>query len=313
MDMSSLMKDYTKRANAFAEEGQQQTISLENAMQLEAAKIYDLEQPRYAGMPAFFVLSPAYQYLLHRRHGDTHIPTQHGPRSAASGAFIAPDHSGTHVDAICHQADEMKLHGDVAIAPSVETQFGFTQHGAETIAPLVTQGFLLDVAHYKRAAASENAQEALPDNYAITAEDLEGTMKAQGSLLMPGGLLLIRTGFGQFWNDPAKYSKAAGLSPDANRWILSKHPRAVGSDNLAWDANGVRDEATGASLFGHLELLARNGIFIIENLNLESLAADHVDHFLFIGAPLKLKGATAGMMRPIAIEIQTQTTGIPLI
>ena len=312
MDMQSLFQDYQKRANAFSQESAQQTISLQTAMQIESAKIYDLEQPRYAGMPSFPVLTPAYQYILHRRHGDTYNPAQNGPRSAASGAIISPDHTGTHVDAICHQADEMKLLGGVAVAPAVETQFGFTQHAAETIAPIMTQGFLLDVAHYKGADPSRgDSQGCLPENYAITAEDLEGTMRAQGRLLMPGGVILIRTGFGQFWNDPPKYGKAAGLAPDANRWILAKHPRAVGADNLAWDAPGVRDEVTGASLFGHLELLARNGILIFENLNLEAVAADHVDHFLFIAAPLKLKGATAAPVRPIAIELQAQSPDFP--
>jgi kynurenine formamidase len=304
MDMESLLRDYQQRVNAPTQQAAQPTLSVQTAKQLEKTKIYDLEQPRYAGMPSFPVLSPAYQYILHRRHSDTYNPAQHGPRSGASGAIISPDHTGTHIDAICHQADEMKLLGDVAVAPAVETQFGFTQHAAETIAPIVTQGFLLDVAHYKGA-------EALPENYAITAEDLEGTMRAQGRLLMPGGVILIRTGFGQYWSDPAKYAKAAGLAPDANRWILAKHPRAVGADNLAWDAPGVRDEATGASLFGHLELLARNGIFIFENLNLEALAADHVDHLLFIAAPLKLKGATAAPVRPIAIELQVESLDFP--
>lgn len=302
MDIASMLKDYQNRGGGSGEESTEQAITLENAMKLEGAKIYDLEQTRFGGMPSFPVLSPAYQYILHRRHGDTYNPAQHGPRSAASGAIISPDHTGTHVDAICHQAGEMKLFGDVAITPSVETQFGFTRLAAETIPPIVARGFLLDVAHYKGGGA-------LPENYAITAEDLDGTTKAQGLSLLPDGVILVRTGFGQFWNDPGKYGKAAGLSPDANRWILGKHPRAVGADNLAWDSPGVRDEATGASLFGHLELLARNGIYIIENLNLEAMAADHVDHFLFIAAPLKLKGATAAPVRPIALELQSQFSG----
>ncbi len=297
MSFQSPFRNFQERANIFSEQGTQSALSLEVAMQLEGAKIYDLEQPRYAGMPTFPVLTPSYSYTLHRRHADTANPAQSGPRSGATGAIIAADHFGTHIDALCHQADEMKLFGGEKISPALETPVGFTQHGAETIAPIVSQGFLLDVAHYKRA-------EVLAENYAITAEDLEETMKAQGRLVTPSGVILIRTGFGQFWNDPARYAKAAGLSPDANRWILAKRPRAAGADNLTWDVPGARDETTGANLFGHLELLARNGIYILENLNLEELAADRVDHFLFIAAPLKLKGATGSPVRPIAIELQ---------
>lgn len=313
MDLESMFRDYMQRASAPAQASTEEAINVKTANKLEGAKVYDLEQPRYAGMPAPAVVSPSYQYWLHRRHADTYNASQHGPRSGASGAFISPDHSGTHVDAICHQADEMKLMGDVKVAPSVETPAGFTQQSAETIAPIVSQGYLLDVAHFKgRGGGGGGAQGSLrgilPENYAITADDLEGTLQAQGTLLMPGGVILIRTGYGQLWNDPARYAKAAGLAADANRWILSKHPRAVGADNLVWDAAGARDEETGATLFGHLLLLARNGILIFENLNLETLAADHVDHFLLVAAPLKLKGATAAMVRPIAVEIQSQST-----
>lgn len=313
MDLQSMFRDYMQRASTPAQETVDEAISLKMASKLEGVKVYDLEQPRFAGMPSFPVLTPTYHYVLHRRHGDTYSPDQHGPRSGATGAIISPDHSGTHVDAICHQADEMKLMGGVQVAPTVETPAGFTQLSAETIAPIVSQGYLLDVAHFEgRGASSQESQASsgglLPENYAITADDLEGTLQAQGTIMTPGGVILIRTGFGQLWSDLAKYGRAAGLAPDANRWILSKHPRAVGADNLAWDAPGVRDKETGASLFGHLELLARNGIFIFENLNLETIASDHVDHFLFIAAPLKLKGATAGLVRPIAIEIQPQSS-----
>lgn len=303
MSFQSPFRNMFARENPFAE-STHPTLTIEIAKQLERAKVYDLEQPRYAGMPSFPVLTPSYLYTLHRRHADTRNPSQHGPGSGASGAITSADHAGTHIDALCHQADEMKLFGDVAVTPTVETPYGFTHHAAESIAPIVTQGFLLDVAHAERV-------DALPENYVITAEDLEGAMKAQGRLIMPGGVILIRTGYGQFWNDAAKYPRAAGLSPDANRWILAKRPRAVGADNLSWDAPTVRDETTGTTLFGHLELLARNGIHIFENLNLEGLAADHVDHFLFIATPLKLKGATGAPVRPIAIEIQMQSGSMP--
>lgn len=300
MTFRSPFRNLFAREGIFDELGAQPTLTIEMVMRLESAKIYDLEQPRLATMPAPPIPGPTFQFILHRRHADTYHPAQNGPRSGASGTLIAPDHSGTHVDALCHQAEDLKLYGGIALDSTVETPLGFTAHAAETIAPLVTQGFLLDVAHFKGLSA-------LPENYVITAEDLEGTMKAQGQMLMPGGVILIRTGYGQFWNDPAKYAKAAGVAPDANRWLLSKHPRAVGADNLTWDALGVRDETTGATLFGHLELLARNGIYIFENLNLEGLAADHVDHFLFIAAPLKLKGATGAPVRPLAIEIQIRS------
>jgi kynurenine formamidase len=51
----------------------------------------------------------------------------------------------------------------------------------------------------------------------------------------------------------------------------------------------------------HVHLLVESGIHIIEALNLEELAAEHVYEFLFIAIPLKIRGATGSPIRPVAI------------
>ena len=51
----------------------------------------------------------------------------------------------------------------------------------------------------------------------------------------------------------------------------------------------------------HVHLLVENGIHIIECLNLEEVAAAGVAEFLFVALPLKLRGATASPIRPVAI------------
>jgi kynurenine formamidase len=76
---------------------------------------------------------------------------------------------------------------------------------------------------------------------------------------------------------------------------------AVGADNMAWDVIGLRDPSTGCQLPGHLILLARHGIYIIENMQLEELAAAGVSRFTFICTPLKFVGATGSPVRPIAV------------
>ena len=53
---------------------------------------------------------------------------------------------------------------------------------------------LLDVAGYKNV-------DALPSHYEITAEDLEGTLEKQGIDIMPGTVVLIRTGTAQYWGE----------------------------------------------------------------------------------------------------------------
>jgi kynurenine formamidase len=58
----------------------------------------------------------------------------------------------------------------------------------------------------------------------------------------------------------------------------------------------------------HVHLLVETGIHIMECLNLEELAAARVYEFLFVAAPLKIRGATGSPIRPIAVENHTITT-----
>jgi kynurenine formamidase len=51
----------------------------------------------------------------------------------------------------------------------------------------------------------------------------------------------------------------------------------------------------------HVHLLVESGIHIIECLNLEELAAAGVSEFVFVGAPLKIRGATGAPLRPLAL------------
>jgi kynurenine formamidase len=258
-----------------------------------SAGVYDLEQPRFAGMPIHPAHQPGYHYALYRRHRDTYNPDQHGPRSSASGMLTMMEHTGTHIDALSHQAAGLTLCGGIAI-DKVETPTGFTQLGIETVPPLVRRGVLLDVAGHKNVPM-------LTPRYSITADELIACATAQGVEVKPGDVLLVRTGFAALWHDEAAYLEAAGVSKSGTLWAAERGVVAVGADNMAWDVPGERDPETGATLFAHLHLLAQKGIYIIENLMLDELARDRRWVFAFVGVPLKFQGATGSPLRPIAL------------
>jgi kynurenine formamidase len=54
-------------------------------------------------MPVHPAHQPGYFYALHRRHRDSYRPDKYGPRSVVRGVTMM-EHSGTHIDALCHQA-----------------------------------------------------------------------------------------------------------------------------------------------------------------------------------------------------------------
>ena len=257
-------------------------------------RVYDLEQPRTAGMPVHPNHRPGYAYFLYRRHRDAYAPTQRGPRTSASGTVIMMEHTGTHIDALSHQAADLRLYGGVDVTPQVETAQGFTAHGIETMEPIVARGVLLDVAVVKE-------QDPLPAHYRITPADLEAAARAGGVTVQPGDALLVRTGYARLWGDEARYLAAAGVGRAASEWAAARKVRCVGCDNMTWDETEERDPETGGMLFAHLHLIARCGIPIIENLDLEGLSRDRCREFVFICTPLKLVGATGSPVRPIAL------------
>lgn len=255
-------------------------------------RIFDLEQPRTADMPIHPSHLPGYKYVLHRRHQDTW--GQDGPRTSASGMLVLMEHTGTHIDALSHQASDLTLCGGIPIDAQVQTPAGFTQHGVEQIPPIVAPGVLLDMTSLQGVAT-------LPPGYAVSAVELETCCTRQEVSIAAGDVVLVYTGNELAWGDEERYLAGPGMAGDASRWLAEQGVLAVGADNMAWDVIGLRDEELGCHLPGHLLLLARHGIYIIENLRLGELAAAQAYRFTFICTPLKFVGATGSPVRPIAL------------
>jgi kynurenine formamidase len=258
------------------------------------AHIFDLEQPRTAKMPIHAAHQQAgYSYLLHRHHEDEYRPEEAGPRTGAAGVIICGEHTGTHIDALCHQSDALVLYGGVSVG-DVQSSRGFTERGVEEIPPIVAPGVLLDV-------AGKEGIESLEPGHAVTAEDLKECCEGQGVSVEPGDVVLVRTGNDRYWDDPGRYLAGPGMDASASYWAAEKQVLAVGADNMAWDVPGLKDPELGCMLPGHLILLARYGIYIVENLKLDELAAAGYHRFRFVCAPLKFVGATGSPVCPLAI------------
>ena len=247
------------------------------------ARAYDLEQPRFAGAPVWPAHEPGVILNLHRRH-EADAPES---RTSASAMLVMTEHSGTHMDALCHQAYEGAMHGGVRVTGRVQTSTGFTTLGIDTVTPIVRRGILLDV-----------GGSGGPIPARVTAEDLEAA--AAGLQSERGDVILVRLGSGALWADREAYLAAGGMTADAARWLADRSPFAVGADNVAWDIPHEHDPELG-TLPGHTILIVQSGIHIIESLFLEELAADGVREFGFVCLPLKLRGGTGSPVRPIAL------------
>jgi kynurenine formamidase len=76
----------------------------------------------------------------------------------------------------------------------------------------------------------------------------------------------------------------------------------IGADNFGVESFPSKDLSNFAPL--HSYLLAEKGVSLLEVVWLEDLAKDEVYELLFIASPLKLCGANASPLRPLAIPIR---------
>ena len=117
-----------------------------------------------------------------------------------------------------------------------------------------------------------------------------------------GDVVLIRTGWGRLWTvDNARFIKGEpGIGLDAAEFLVRRNVMIVGSDNWAVEVRPYPDKDLFLPVHGFL--LNANGVYLIENLDLEELARDKAYEFAFIVEPLKLKGGTGSSVAPIAVR-----------
>lgn len=191
--------------------------------------------------------------------------------------YSAAEHGGTHIDAPIH--------------------FFAGRNTVEAIPldQLIGRGAVIDV--------SENC--ATDRDYQVQVEDFTAWESKHGTQLNDV-IILIRTGFGQYWPDKVKYIGTdergpdavpklhfPGLHPDAARWLVENRTiKAIGLDTPSIDYG------QSTHFESHVTLYEAN-IPAFENVaNLEQLPAQD---FTVIALPMKIKGGSGGPLRIIAI------------
>lgn len=262
-------------------------------------RIFDLGRPMFVGMPQS-PNHPAYWHTLPRRHGDMVRPDG---GSAANDLVVTGTHVGTHIDALAHVSHDGRLHGG-ADAAAAGTGGRYLEHGVHTVEPMVRRGVLLDV---PAALGAETCEPA----YEITPEDLGAAAANGGVDVRPGDVVLVRSGWGPRFDDGAdaylgRASGVPGVGEAGARWLVGAGAHAVGADTIAFERLAPGSGHT--VLPAHRVLLVEGGVYIIEALDLEELAAAGCAEFTFVLSPLRLLGATGSPVRPLAVVGGAGTT-----
>lgn len=194
----------------------------------------------------------------------------------AANRYRASEHGGTHIDAPIHFAEKGKTVDQLPIGQ------------------LVGAAVVIDVS----AKASADA------DYLVTVADFEAWEKNHGR--MPNeAIVLLRTGFAQFWPDAKKYlgtdqrgAEAVpklhfpGLHPDAARWLIAERPiKAIGLDTASIDHGQ-------STLFESHRILLEKNIPAFENVGaMEALPPTGA---YVLALPMKIKDGSGGPLRIVA-------------
>ena len=194
----------------------------------------------------------------------------------SSFKYSAEEHGGTHFDAPIHFAQGGRT---IEQIPADE---------------LTGSAIVVDI----------SAQSAQNRDYVLSPEDLTNWEKEHGTI-PEKSIVLIRTGFGKYWNDHEKYTGTLktgaagvaelhfpGLGPEAAKWLVKERKiKAVGIDTPSIDFGQSKDFLTHRSLCG-------NNITAYENIaNLEQLPATGA---YLVAAPMKIKGGSGSPLRLLA-------------
>jgi kynurenine formamidase len=219
-----------------------------------------------------------------------------GGRGIADDALmVSPHGTTTHMDALCHMWTGKQIYN--GHASSRIRSYGATRCGMENVEGVVTRGILFDVPAYRGVDVLDPADR-------ITVADLEAMSARAGVTVGQGDAIIIRTGWPTvFAQSPERYwAGEPGLSSEAARWLAARDIALVASDNSAisgLNVEGRADETLEDDI--HMIFLWRHGIYLIEMLWLEELAAAGQPTFLFVVAPLKIVGGTGSPVNPLAV------------
>ena len=115
-----------------------------------------------------------------------------------------------------------------------------------------------------------------------------------------GDAVLLRTGWLEqvTGGEPARFDREPGIDVEAALWLARADVALIGADNYAVEVLPFPEDTVFPV---HQRLIRDFGMPLLEGLVLDALAAAGAPTFLFVAAPLPIKGATGSPINPVAV------------
>ncbi len=220
---------------------------------------------------------------------------QHVPNGALDSVEIAPHGLAiTHVDAPGHVYYEGRVYNGRR-AEDIVAPDGLTFGDVAALAGgIVTRGVLLDVAGVRSVPHLEPSD-------VVTSGDLELAAARAGVTVLPGDAVVVRTGIErQPESDFLSNVRRTGLDASCVTWMRERDVAVYAGDCIeSFPSTGDLDMPL------HQIGLAGMGLALVDAPMVEPLAETCTEHdqatFLFICAPLPIRGGTGSAVNPLAV------------
>ena len=190
-------------------------------------------------------------------------------------------HSGTHLDAPYHYHPRMDRGVPALRIDEIPLEWCFND------------GVLLDFRHKT-------------DGEAITAQDVQNELDRISYTLKPLDIVLIWTGAESAWGTPQYLFKGGGMNRESTLFLLDKGVRVVGIDAWSWDrplpylAEEFKKNGDPKVIWeAHFAGIEKGYCHMEKMANLGAIGRSY--GFTVCCFPIKIKNASAGWVRPVAI------------
>ena len=201
---------------------------------------------------------------------------------------------GSQLDGLGHMGENGKYYNCLD-EKEISVITGLTKLGTHAVPPLVGRAVILDMAAHAGVKVMAAGQH-------FGSVEIKAAAKAQGLKMGEGDIILFHTGWttAKLESDPTTWgSSEPGLSNEGAEYIASLNPMAVGADT--WGLEAV-PQADGDKLFyGHITFLKKNGIYILETMNVGPLLSEGVNEFMFVLGQPRIIGTVQAMINPVAL------------
>jgi kynurenine formamidase len=172
---------------------------------------------------------------------------------------------------------------------------GLKKLGIEKVPPFVTRGIVLDMTAYYGA-------DPVKEGTAFNRKEIDEQAKRQGIDIKKGDVVLFHTGWQALEGKDNKrfLGGEPGLGKEGALYLASKEVIAIGADQ--WALEVIPFEKDVGVFEVHQILLARNGIYILENMNTGPLVKDKAYEFMFVLGASRITGGVQAIINPVAIR-----------